>query len=234
MFMNKKELFIKYGIEFLVIFFGITISFYWEKQNAKAYKEELKNASLSKIKQNILYEKDDFELNMTIHKDAVKAIYSLYEFDDYNVKKFSDSLNDYLFKSLEYSTILIDNTEEYTALKNSGLIELIENQEIVTMLQNKYSNHKFIKEVESVILRDMTPEIRDYMSRNTKYNLNGKKYFGIMESRKYSSKNKIPQHILEKLMNKAQFHKQYIRYVNMQLKMDSEIIAKIDNEITKP
>ena len=35
-------------------------------------------------------------------------------------------------------------------------------------------------------------------------------------------------------MNKAQFHKQYIRYVNMQLKMDSEIIAKIDNEITKP
>jgi len=65
MFMNKKELFIKYGIEFLVIFFGITISFYWEKQNAKAYKEELKNASLSKIKQNILYEKDDFELNMS-------------------------------------------------------------------------------------------------------------------------------------------------------------------------
>ena len=43
--MKKKELFIKYGIEFLVIFFGITISFYWEKQNAKAYKEELKNAS---------------------------------------------------------------------------------------------------------------------------------------------------------------------------------------------
>jgi hypothetical protein len=80
----------------------------------------------------------------------------------------------------------------------------------------------------------MTPEIRDYMSRNTKYNLNGKKYFGIMESRKYSSENKIPQHILEKLMNKAQFHKQYIRYVNMQLKMDSEIITKIDNEITKP
>ena len=77
MFMNKKELFIKYGIEFLVIFFGITISFYWEKQNAKAYKEELKNASLSKIKQNILYEKDDFELNISIHKDAVNAIYSL-------------------------------------------------------------------------------------------------------------------------------------------------------------
>ena len=125
MFMNKKELFIKYGIEFLVIFFGITISFYWEKQNAKAYKEELKNASLSKIKQNILYEKDDFELNISIHKDAVNAIYSLYDFEEYSNKKYIDSLSDYLVKSLEFSTILIDNTEEYTALKNSGLIEQI-------------------------------------------------------------------------------------------------------------
>ena len=234
MFMNKKELFIKYGIEFLVIFFGITISFYWEKQNAKAYKEELKNASLSKIKQNILYEKDDFELNISIHKDAVNAIYSLYDFEEYSNKKYIDSLSDYLVKSLEFSTILIDNTEEYTALKNSGLIELIENEEVVTMLQNKYSNHKFIKEIESIILRDFTPEIRDYMSKNTKYDLDGKKYFGFMEPRKYSAKNKIPQYILEKLMNKAQYHKQYIKFVNMQLKMDSEIISKIDNETTKP
>ena len=194
--MNKKELFVKYGIEFLVIVFGITISFYLEKQNAKAYKEELKNASLSKIKQNILYEKEDFELNLGIHKDAVKAI--------------------------------------YTALKNSGLIELIENQEVVTLLQNKYSNHKFITEIESIILRDFTPEIRDYMSRNTKYDLDGKKYFGFMESRRYSVKNKIPQYILEKLMNKAQYHKQYIRFVDMQLNMDSEIVRKINEEITNP
>ena len=232
--MNKKELFVKYGIEFLVIVFGITISFYLEKQNAKAYKEELKNASLSKIKQNILYEKEDFELNLGIHKDAVKAIYSVYNFKDYSNPKYIDSLSDYLVKSLEYSTILIDNTEEYTALKNSGLIELIENQEVVTLLQNKYSNHKFITEIESIILRDFTPEIRDYMSRNTKYDLDGKKYFGFMESRRYSVKNKIPQYILEKLMNKAQYHKQYIRFVDMQLNMDSEIVSKINEEITNP
>ena len=226
-----KKFILKYFIEFLVIFFGITISFYWEKQNALSYKEELKNASLSKIKQNILYEKEDFELNLSIHNDAVKAIYNLYEFDRYENIKYNDSLSDYLFKSLEYVTILVENTEEYTSLKNSGLIELIENQEIVTLLQNKYSNHKFIKEIESIILRDFSPELRDFVSRNTKYNLEGEKYFGIMEPRKYSSKNKIPQYILEKFMNKAQHHKTYIKYVKTQLEMDSEIISKINNEI---
>ena len=228
-----KTIILKYLIEFLVIFFGITISFYWEKQNALSYKEELKNASLSKIKQNILYEKEDFELNLSIHNDAVKAIYNLYEFDRYENIKYNDSLSDYLFKSLEYVTILVENTEEYTSLKNSGLIELIENQEIVTLLQNKYSNHKFIKEIESIILRDFSPELRDFVSRNTKYNLEGEKYFGIMEPRKYSSKNKIPQYILEKFMNKAQHHKTYIKYVKTQLEMDSEIISKINNEIEK-
>ena len=228
-----KKFILKYFIEFLVIFFGITISFYWEKQNALSYKEELKNASLTKIKRNILYEKEDFELNLSIHNDAVKAIYNLYEFDKYENIKYHDSLSDYLFKSLEYVTVLVENTEEYTSLKNSGLIELIENQEIVTLLQNKYSNHKFIKEIESIILRDFTPELRDFVSRNTKYNLEGEKYFGIMEPRKYSSKNKIPQYILEKFMNKAQHHKTYIKYVNSQLEMDSEIISKINNEIEK-
>ena len=80
-----KKLLVKYLIEFLVIFFGITISFYWEKQNALSYKEELKNASLTKIKQNILYEKNDFELNLGVHNDAVKAIYNLYEFDKFMI-----------------------------------------------------------------------------------------------------------------------------------------------------
>ena len=228
-----KKIILKYFIEFLVIFFGITISFYWEKQNALSYKEELKNASLSKIKQNILYEKEDFEFNLNIHNDAVKAIYNLYEFDKYENIKYKDSLSDYLFKSLDYVTLLIENTEEYTSLKNSGLIELIENQEIVTLLQNKYSNHKFIKEIETIILRDFSPELRDFVSRNTKYNLEGEKYFGIMEPRKYSSQKKIPQYILEKFMNKAQHHKTYIKYVKTQLEMDSEIIFKINNEIEK-
>ena len=228
-----KKIILKYFIEFLVIFFGITISFYWEKQNALSYKEELKNASLYKIKQNILYEKEDFEFNLNIHNDAVKAIYNLYDFDKYEDIKYKDSLSDYLFKSLDYVTLLIENTEEYTSLKNSGLIELIENQEIVTLLQNKYSNHKFIKEIETIILRDFSPELRDFVSRNTKYNLEGEKYFGVMEPKKYLSKNKIPQHILEKFMNKAQYHKTYVMYVDRQLKMDSEIISKIDNEIEK-
>ena len=54
-----------------------------------------------------------------------------------------------------------------------------------------------------------------------------------MEPKKYLSKTKIPQYILEKFMNKAQYHKTYVMYLNRQLKMDSEIISKINTEIEK-
>ena len=53
-----KKYLIRYLLEFLVIVLGISISFYVEKKNAVAYKEELKIESLKKMKENLL--KDTF------------------------------------------------------------------------------------------------------------------------------------------------------------------------------
>ena len=51
--MNWKYLGVKYCIEFVVIFLGIFLSFYIEKQNALGYKEELKDQSLNRLIKNI-------------------------------------------------------------------------------------------------------------------------------------------------------------------------------------
>ena len=100
--MNKKELFVKYGIEFLVIVFWITISFYLEKQNAKAYKEELKNASLSKIKQNILYEKEIVRI-----RDVYVKFYDTLELEDQIIQNmFKDKFTEESFTTAEFCNVL--------------------------------------------------------------------------------------------------------------------------------
>ena len=231
--MKLKSIISKYSIEFFVILFSISVSFYLEKRRALTYKEKLKNESLSKIKQNILFADKDFLYNISIHKDAIESINSLYfRSDSLFNNRMNDSLGYYLHVATNYTTILVDNDEEYETIKNSGLIELIENKKVIELLQNKYSNHKFIKSIEEIILRDMIPEFKDFLSRHTKYDFNKPKHFGIWEGKNYSSKNRIPDYILEKLMDKSQLHKQYVMVVNNQLKRDSIIIEEINKEIS--
>tara|TARA_Y100001978_G_scaffold178062_1_gene171967 strand:+ start:1 stop:705 length:705 start_codon:yes stop_codon:yes gene_type:complete len=231
--MKLKSIISKYSIEFFVILFSISVSFYLEKRRALTYKEKLKNESLSKIKQNILFADEDFRYNISIHKDAIESINSLYfRSDSLFNNRMNDSLGYYLHVATNYTTILVDNDEEYETIKNSGLIELIENKKVIELLQNKYSNHKFIKSIEEIILRDMIPEFKDFLSRHTKYDFNKPKHFGIWEGKNYSSKNRIPDYILEKLMDKSQLHKQYVMVVNNQLKRDSIIIEEINKEIS--
>lgn len=50
------------------------------------------------------------------------------------------------------STTFVDNTEEYDGLKNSGLIELIDNEEIIQLLQKKYTQHQYFKRLENSLL----------------------------------------------------------------------------------
>ena len=231
--MKLKSIISKYSIEFFVILFSISVSFYLEKRRALIYKEKLKNESLSKIKQNILFADEDFRYNISIHKDAIESINSLYfRSDSLFNNRMNDSLGYYLHVATNYTTILVDNDEEYETIKNSGLIELIENKKVIELLQNKYSNHKFIKSIEEIILRDMIPEFKDFLSRYTQYDFNKPKHFGVWAGKNYSSKNRIPDYILEKLMDKSQLHKQYVMVVNNQLKRDSIIIEEINKEIS--
>ena len=63
-----------------------------------------------------------------------------------------DSLGFYLSYLINAATIYVDNNEEYSSLKNSGLIELIENRKLVSLLQNKYSQHNYYKDVGAMFL----------------------------------------------------------------------------------
>ena len=59
--------------------FGISLSFYFEKQNAIAYKEDLKNQSLKRILKNIEVDLNDYSFNIEAHNMAIKSADWLYE-----------------------------------------------------------------------------------------------------------------------------------------------------------
>ena len=130
-----KKYLVRYSLEFIVIVTGISISFYVEKQNAINYKEELKIESLKKLKENLIKELDGFHYDYDVHSRAGNYSDIIYN-KGYNLyRNDKDSLGFYLSFLKDAGTIFVENDEEYSALNNSGLIELIENRKLVVLLQ---------------------------------------------------------------------------------------------------
>ena len=121
-----RKYLLKYSLEFLVIVMGISISFFIEKRNAKDYQEELKNQSLKRIIKNIEVDIIDLKYNIKVNTIATNATNWLVK-NNTNYSNISkDSIGIYLNNAILLNTVFVDNQEEYRALQNSGLIELIE------------------------------------------------------------------------------------------------------------
>ena len=147
-----KKLVAKYLLEFLVIVIGISLSFYIEKENENTYRDNLKNQSLKRILENIADDTRDFKFNQEALK---RAIHSTNWIIDRNrkLKMYSrDSIGFHLNRAIYFNTIFVDNQEEYRGLQNSGLMEMIENENLVSNIQGKYVSHEFFKKIESLIM----------------------------------------------------------------------------------
>ena len=132
-----KNTIAKYLIEFIVIITGISLSFYVEKLNETNYKENLKNQSLGRILKNIEVDTKDFKFNLDANKKSIYSTEWLAERNDKLQQYSRDSVGYHLNRAIFFNTILVDNQEEYRGLQNSGLIELIDNENLVTNLQEK-------------------------------------------------------------------------------------------------
>ena len=128
-----KKYLLKYSLEFLVIVMSISISFFIEKSNAKDYQEELKNQSLKRIIKNIEVDLIDLKYNIKVNTIATNATNWLVK-NNTNYSNISkDSVGIYLNNAILLNTVFVDNQEEYRALQNSGLIELIENEKAMRL-----------------------------------------------------------------------------------------------------
>ena len=224
-----RKYLLKYSLEFLVIVMGISISFLIEKRNAKDYQEELKNQSLKRIIKNIEVDIIDLKYNINVNTIASNATDWLVKNNDNYSNISKDSIGIFLNNAILSNTVFVDNQEEYRALQNSGLIELIENEKAVTALQNKYIYHEFYKKIEDVILKEAF-FLSDFIYENTLLKSQILNENGLIYDRVYLRKNKIPHKVLERLKTKGFFHSFYADKIKSRITNDSLLIEYLKTE----
>ena len=225
----KKHL-LKYVVDLFVIVFGISISFLIEKRNANNYKEELKNQSLQRIVANIEVDLEDLDFNYNVNKSASKAINWLVE-NNHNLLNISkDSVGFYLSNAVSNNTVFVDNQEEYRTLQNSGLIELIENEKVVSNLQKKYIRHEWYKKIEDIIMSEGIT-LSNFLYENTILRSEKKDDYGFPHDRVSLMKSTIPNEVLERLKNKKLFHDYYLNSITTRIKNDNQLIEYIKTEV---
>ncbi len=225
-----KKLVAKYLLEFLVIVIGISLSFYIEKENENTYRDNLKNQSLKRILENIADDTRDFKFN---HEAIKRAIHSTNWIIDRNrkLKIYSrDSIGFHLNRAIYFNTIFVDNQEEYRGLQNSGLMEMIENENLVSTIQSKYVSHEFFKKIENIIM-EKAKYLDEFSYDNLKYKSDSLDDLGLQFDRIFLGTKGIPDNIIEVLYDKRFWQSYYFRSIQKRMKNDQELIDIIKGEI---
>ena len=223
-----KKYLVKYLLEFIVIVVGISLSFYVEKLNETNYKENLKNQSLKRILKNIEVDTEDFEFNLNAIKKATESANWIIKKD--LQKQSNDSIGFHFNRAIYYNTIFVDNQEEYRSLQNSGLIEIIENEDLVVDLQKKYIVHEFMKKIEEAII-NKSEKFDEYIYENTQYKSLNVDELGLPYDRTFIGNKEIPNSIKEMISDLMFYRNFYLGRIKSRRKLDEKLIEEIINEI---
>ena len=224
-----KKLILKYLLEFIVIVFGVSLSFYVENYIENKKKDGLKNQSLNRILQNIETDMRDNNVNLKFHSGSLSSSYWLIK----NKKKLSnfsrDTVGYHFSKAIDEVSYFVDNQEEYRTLQSSGYMELIENDELVKNLQKKYSEHAFMKTIEAQII-ERSKKLMEFQFINS--SIMNDTILGVYKfNKKFTGNLNIPNNVFDRIIDKAFFDWFYIRFIKNRLKDDSLIIKQINKEI---
>ena len=226
----KKHIF-KYLIEFLVVVSGIIISLNIEKNKALDYKNDLKDQSLRRLIKNIEQDIKDSEINKGIYQTGIKACNRLIANSNNLFKNHKDSLGYYLNAINMSGTIFVDNQEEYLTLRNSGFLELIEDDSLVTSIQKKYSHHSFYKSIENYI-KDINDDLNDVTYSKTSFKAKGKS--GVIGNYgSYIHSQNLTNYDLNIISRKKDISIFYLEFIESSIKSDQALIELIKMEIKK-
>ena len=226
----KKHIF-KYLIEFLVVVSGIIISLNIEKNKALDYKNDLKDQSLRRLINNIEQDIKDSEINKGIYQTGIKACNRLIANSNNLFKNHKDSLGYYLNAINISGTIFVDNQEEYLTLRNSGFLELIEDDSLVTSIQKKYSHHSFYKSIENYI-KDINDDLNDVTYSKTSFKAKGKS--GVIGNYgSYIHSQNLTNYDLNIISRKKDMSIFYLEFIESSIKSDQALIELIKMEIKK-
>jgi hypothetical protein len=214
----------------LVIVSGISLSFYVDNYTNDLEKSNLKNQSLKRILKNLEIDIIDNKFNQNTLLESVNSSKWILSNQENLIEFSRDTIGFHFNKTINHISIFVDNQEEYRTLQSSGYIELIGNEKLVELLQNKYAQHNFMKKLEEIIIKK-SDGLTDFDFKNLKYTGDSIGKQGFLVNKRFTGKLDIPNEVFERIFEAAYYRNYYIDLIKKRLVQDSLLKIEIKKEI---
>lgn len=204
--MNKKELLVKYSLEFLVIVLGISVSFWLSQISKNNYiqKERIKvlnslKEEVSEIKDYCLERKKNWQKDINILNVFTTTLHQPFNFE--TLKQLTKSKGRVQF-NLIYYRVFEPPTDRYHAIISSGDLKYVRSDKIKNLLNKIHITYS------------------SYVQTSINYEKNLKQNILPIVTKRH------PSLITKKNDNSISFEK-YCNLVHQSIKKDSELVSSL-------
>ena len=155
------------GIEFLAVLIGLSGSLWIDNSIKENEHKEQNKKILTRLYSNLIADSSDGVWNKNAYERAIKGSENVIKWCDSNPNY--SMINDSIEKDISamlIGIIFVNNEEEYNALKNSGRMDLVNNEELIINLHKYYTSLRFIKQIDKlqvdIIYNNLMPFIQNY------------------------------------------------------------------------
>ena len=171
-----KNTFARGGIEFLAVLLGLSGSLSIDSIVKERESKEQNIKILKRLYNNLVADSLDGSWNKNAYKRAIEGSENVIEWCDNNPTfKNVDNNFEKDLSAMLVGIFFVNNEEEYIALKNSGRMDLISNEELVVKLHEYYTNLRFVKQLDqmqiNIIYDDIMPFLENHADEYS-YNKN--------------------------------------------------------------
>ena len=155
------------GIEFLAVLLGLSGSLWIDNIVKENDHKEQNRKILKRLYNNMVADSTDGVWNKNAYERAIEGSENVIKWCDKNpdYSMIDDSIEKDISAML-IGVIFVNNEEEYNALKNSGRMDLIDNEELIINLHKYYTNLRFIKQIDKlqvdIIYNNVMPFLENY------------------------------------------------------------------------
>ena len=155
------------GIEFLAVLIGLSGSLWIDNSIKENEHKEQNKKILTRLYSNLIADSSDGVWNKNAYERAIKGSENVIKWCDSNPNY--SMINDSIEKDISamlIGIVFVNNEEEYNALKNSGRMDLVNNEKLIINLHKYYTSLRFIKQIDKlqvdIIYNNLMPFIQNY------------------------------------------------------------------------
>ena len=162
-----KNILARGGVEFLAVLIGLSGSLWIDNSIKENEHKEQNKKILTRLYSNLIADSSDGVWNKNAYERAIKGSENVIKWCDSNpnYSMIDDSIEKDISAML-IGIIFVNNEEEYNALKNSGRMDLVNNEKLIINLHKYYTSLRFLKQIDKlqvdIIYNNLMPFIQNY------------------------------------------------------------------------